>query len=303
MLEQITGFLVSTEDAAINMTSDMAGGLASGLPDAVLRTLVVIALVFLGWLVILGITSIILFIISCVKQNIPLSELLNKSFSSFKALYRQMFKYYLPLIILSFIVGIYNLISNILQIFETAIPNSSSWAFLIMLLFAPFIIATSIYMGVLDSSLAKSYYNSLKTKKFSFTWITWGEFFRLIWISILYFLMVLASLLLLGIPLLFLPVISLFFRHPILNEGMGAGETIRKLISMLKKDFWNLMFFYGIYGLIVGGVSVVFQIVPVIGYVAVMVIVTPIATLLATEAYYLLNKNYEQGGKKAIKKA
>lgn len=301
MLEQITGFLTSAESAA-NMTSDLAGGMSAGLPDTVLYTVAIILLIILGWFIIMGIASLVLFIISCVKQNIPLTDLLKRSFGSFKALYRPMFKYYLPLIILSFFVGVFNLATNLLDILSDVYPNLAVIYALVSLVAFPFVIANAIYVGVLDSSLAKSYYNSLKTRKFSFSWISAGEYFRLIWLSILYFLIIIASLLLLGIPLLFLPAISLFLRYPILNEGKSAGATIKKLINMLKKDFWNLMFLYAIYGLIVGAASVITYFVPVLGYVAIVVVVTPISTLFTAEAYNLLNKGYEKGGYKTTKR-
>ena len=289
MLESITGLITSVENAT---------GIAAGDP-ALNTTFWIILAVLIGWAVLLGLAYLVLAIISCVRQKFPLTDLLSRSFASFKALYKPMLKYYIPLMILSFIVGIYNLLSNLLTLLADAMPNSNAISFIILMVFLPFILASAIYTGVLDSSLAKSYYNSLKTRKFAFGWISFGEFIKLLGVGILYSLMLLASFFLLGIPLLFLPAISLFLRFPLLNEGKGIGETIGKSIDMLKKDFWNVFFFYFIYSLLVGFVSGLIQIVPVVGYVAVMVIIVPISTLLSAEAYYYLNKNYEKVAKKA----
>jgi hypothetical protein len=162
----------------------------------------------------------------------------------------------------------------------------------------PFLIASLIYFGLLDSSLAKSYYASLKTKKFVFKWLSFGEFIKLIFLGLVYFLISVASLILLGIPLLFLPAISLFMRFPLLNEGKGITGSIGKIISMFKKDFWNLFFFYFIFSLLTGFASSFVQNIPLIGYIAVMVMVRPFSTLLSAEAYNHLNKSYEGKGKR-----
>ena len=289
MLEPVTGYLTSE-----NLTVAGLGNVPPSLNPAVF----VIFGLLIAWAVLFGLAYLVLAIISCVRQKLPLSDLLKRSFNSFKSLVRPMLRYYIPLMILSFIVGIFLLIFNIMRIFTNLVPAGSMAMIVLLLVFIPVIVATSIYFAVLDNSLAKSYYNSLKARKFAFKWISFEELIRLIGLGLVYSIIIIASLFLLGIPLLFLPAISLFLRFPLLNEGKGIGATISKLVSMLRKDFWNLFFFYFIYSLLIGFVSSFIQYIPIIGYMAVMVVVVPFSTLLSAEAYYYLNKNYELAGKK-----
>ncbi len=286
MLEQITGF-----------STIFAGTREPSASEAVAIAAILGVIV---WCIILGIAYLVLAVISCFRQKLPLSEIVGGAFRSFGQLWRQMLKYYIPLIILSFAGGVSILLINL---FNYLVPfGTGLLPGLFLLVLSPLFLALAIYMGVLDSSLAKSYYTSLKTGKFRFSWISFGEFMRVIGVGFLYFVLIMASVLLLGIPLIFLPAISLFLRFPLLNEGKGIVETMSKLLSMLRKDFWNIFFFYFIYSLAAGLASGITQVMPVIGYMASALIVAPLSTLLSAQAYFLLNNRYEKEGKKAPKK-
>lgn len=259
------------------------------------ESLLVFTGLILVWVIILIVINFILFLISIAKHDISLKQVWNNAMESFKANFGSFFKYYIIIIVLS-------ILFVVTGVWLPAEPDSVG-SLGLGLLMLPLLFFFGVYYFMLDTSLAKSYYHSKKSP-FVFTWISWGQAGKLFAVGILYFFMMLFSLLLLGIPIIFLGFMIPFVRYPIIVEDTGVMESIKRGFGMLKKEFWNIVFFVSIYGFVVTILNSVFGQIPYINQIvslATLVFVQPFGTMLITEVYFQTEQKYLKDSAKASK--
>lgn len=265
VFEQITGF-------ATNLTGIDPELLAMGA----------FITIFAVWLGLLLLTQLVLFIISIIKKDVDFGATLTKSFESFKEIYPKLVKYYailaIPVIIIS--------LADFIKIF---VQDEMASAF-IALFAAPFSIFVAIFVFVLDTSLAKSYYKT--PKNFSLSWITGKQVGKLFVVGLIYLVFFVLSFLLLGFPLIILGLMLPFVRYPIIVSDSTVGESIKRAWAMVKKEFWNIFFFVSVYGIFMLVINLIFGWVPVIGSLISYLLIQPFATILFTDIYRATESEY-----------
>ncbi|MFH1399478.1 MAG: hypothetical protein ABIG95_05190 [Candidatus Woesearchaeota archaeon] len=248
------------------------------------------------WVGMLLLIQLVLFIISCVKHDLSFSNAVDKSVAGFKKYYIKFFHYYVPIIV----------ITLVLSFIAIMLPFSGTFMKIGMLALS-FVLAViqGTYFFVVDTSLAKSYYLSLKGKKFVFMWMSGYQFVKLFAVGLILLALFIPSLLLLGIPFLFIGYIMPFVRYPIIVEDLGVIESIQKAFGLLRKRFWDMVFFTSMYGFLLfavylglGMVFGLFELIPYVGAIfqgvrsiITMVVVQPFGTILFTEMFYAVEKS------------
>jgi hypothetical protein len=284
-LDSITGF--ATEVSGIDMSKYM---IMFGA----------IFFIIIGWILLLSLINFILFVISCFKHDIPFNNLISKATNSFTKNYKSIFKYYIPICVTWFLLFVYYIFS---LFFPTFVNLGLAFYILIGLVYLISFIQ-NFYFFIVDTSLAKSYYKSILSKEFSFSWISIIQIIKLIVIGIIYLIFFVLSILLLGIPWIFLGYILPFVRYPVIVEDKGIIESIKIAFGILKDEFWNVVFYIGIYGLIFLIFNMSLGIIPILNQISnliTMILIQPFATIYFTEVYYEVENKYMRDEAKAGK--
>jgi len=266
------------------MMMNLITGLVTGDAYSPLYVAGAFLAVILGIILINSIISITLFIISCFRHDLDITEVFRKSFVAYRNNYRKLLPYYVPVIALWLILSV---VSGVLSISDIMGKEVSS--IVAMLWLIPWLIQ-SAYYAILDSSLAKSYYQS---KEISFVWLSISQVLKLIVLAIIYLLMFLCTGLLLFIPAVLLGLAAPFMRYPIIVEDKGVFESIRSGFGILRKHFWDVVFFVGIYSGILTTISFTLGGIPLlqdIATLATFLVFQPFATLFFTEVYTRLER-------------
>ncbi|MFP4111472.1 MAG: hypothetical protein ACLFPQ_06010 [Candidatus Woesearchaeota archaeon] len=269
------------------MVLDFVTGLVSYEPtfagENILFVFMAALLIIMGVLAVL--TSLIIFIISCFKHSIRLDCIFDPLMSDFKKIYREIFRYY-------FLITTVNLIPLLTYIMFPFIREQILYYSITIVS----VIATIFLLMVINSSTAKSYYRFIKTKKFSFTLITGKQFFTLLFANLLYFFLILGGLVVFVFPAIILGLIFPFIKYPIIVENKGFAESIQRGVQLFRKEFWNMVFYVGLYSLLISALNSVtntdFIYLNIIGLVINSLFIIPLGIFLMTIIYEKIENAY-----------
>jgi hypothetical protein len=271
------------------MAFDQLTGMAATALESIypeLAVLGILGIYIILWFVFLGIVGTVIFVISFFKHDSSFKETFNNTITGFKKIYKQVFKYYIPIIVLVLITGGIEFSSRYLDI-----STDQYWILTLGTVQLLLAIILIIYYIVIDTTLAKSYYHSIG-KKFELRWITGRQIGKIFLLSLIIVFTYLASFAFLGIPLIILTYMIPFLRYPIIVGDTGIIESIKRIWNMVFSNFWNVVYFVTMSGIIIGGVSFLTGLIPILGDVIGIVILAPFSTLLYTEIYYRKENKY-----------
>jgi hypothetical protein len=249
-----------------------------------------LVIVLLGLLI-----NLILFLISWAKHTIPLKDAFTNAMKEFKKYFKGIFKYYIPVIMIFLFQVIFFGYNKYLETSTgSGFLDSFSLSVRLIIIISP-IVLQIIYYFIVDTSLAKSYYQSLQNNQFQFSWINFSQIIKLFFLSILYGILFILGLPFLMIPSLLLGYMLPFIRYPIITENKGIFESIRRGFGILKKEFWNVVFYVSIYAAMISIFNSTFNEVPYLGDLVslfTLIIVQPIGTIFFTDFYFKIENKY-----------
>ena len=244
--------------------------------------------------------NFVLFIVSIFRHSISFDSVFKTSFAHFKQFYSSFFKYYIPLIVLFVISSIIGGYEWFLSTFKDASIFDTYPLYVSISIVFGFLAIEIVYYGIIDSSLLKSYHSFLSggSRKrqqipFTFSWVSFPQILRLIIVTILLGIVMVIGLPFFAIPTILAGYILTLVRFPIIAENKGIFESLGHAIHIFKHNFWNSLFYLGVYSAILSAFSTLIQI-PFMGYVVqlfVMLAVQPCATLFLTKFYLSVENN------------
>jgi len=246
------------------------------------------------------------------KKNFSFGELFKSSFdelnSKFKIIFKSfLFIYLLPLVVLLVIfLLIFVVLSPHLFISGNAIADLSSGTAGLSIfdsenlpisstIFLIFVLIFGLLSGILMFFLSLSYLNiSLSNKsKLSFSEVfskTKKYFWKYLWFIIATSFLLMILYLLLIVPGIIFTIYWIFASYIFIIENKSVMQSLKKSKQIVRGNWWNVFGYIVLLALICVGVSIIFNLIPIVGSLLRILFINSFA-IIFIKNFYLKMKN------------